>query len=297
MGDCTGHGLGAALMAALLKAISDRHMGTLADGRPADFLKEVNRDIAGYIWEGEFPVMLAATIDPDGVLRYANANHPLPILVRSGEAVDLPPVPGMHLGYDVKWPFEEAHCTTRPGDRLVFFSDAPIEVHREGHVLGRDQFRDLLLGLSHSPDTALTELLERLRNRAGGFPLGDDLSVVLVDHGVECTLQWSLHHPGELEAHRATFHRALAQARWGSETLDPTWTRIETTLKRGLGARSPSAPSDFTLRLWIDGEKVVLGAEGPALRISETILRKNEETRFRPEPEMAANIGISRSTS
>jgi sigma-B regulation protein RsbU (phosphoserine phosphatase) len=75
-----------------------------------------------------------------------------------------------------------------PGDRLLLYTDGAVEaMSPAGEQLGDERLRDLLSGSADQDvDAFATTLLTRLAARSGrepGEPLGDDVTVLVIDSG------------------------------------------------------------------------------------------------------------------
>src|SRR5439155_21854800 len=85
-GDVAGHGVRSALVTAMIRALVEEPKPVATD--PGQFLTKLNRDLhailknTGMLTTGFYLVADWKT----GVMRYANAGHPKPLLVRRKEA-------------------------------------------------------------------------------------------------------------------------------------------------------------------------------------------------------------------
>src|ERR1035438_10409710 len=96
--DVTGHGVRAALVTAMIRALSEELKPLARD--PGSFLRKLNFDLCSILKNTGSPMLTTAfyavAASQTGRLRFANAGHPSPLLTRrSIGAVDpLPTAPG-----------------------------------------------------------------------------------------------------------------------------------------------------------------------------------------------------------
>jgi sigma-B regulation protein RsbU (phosphoserine phosphatase) len=133
--DVMGHGVRAALVAAIVRALVGELKGIA--GKPGEFLGRLNRKLFGILTQTKIPMFASASyVVADvakGELRYANAGHPEPLCVRheAGIRRALPLRSGKRgpvLGI-----FEHAeYGTSRSGvsvdDMVLLFTDGLFEV-------------------------------------------------------------------------------------------------------------------------------------------------------------------------
>ncbi|WP_030172184.1 SpoIIE family protein phosphatase [Spirillospora albida] len=131
VGDVAGHGIDAATgMVVLRNAL--RGLATTGAG-PAQLLGWLNL-VANHLTDHVTATALCGLYDPaTRTLRWARAGHLAPVLVRRGEAVALPLVPGTLLGALDEGEYEEGSIVLEPGDVLLMFTDGLIE-RRDGSI-------------------------------------------------------------------------------------------------------------------------------------------------------------------
>jgi serine phosphatase RsbU (regulator of sigma subunit) len=124
IGDVGGHGLEAAAgMARLRGALAGLAITGASPDRLVGWLNALVRHVA----PEHTASVIAGYFDPaTRVLRWAQAGHPPPVLVRGAEATALPVPCGILLGAGDE-PYELATLRLRCGDLLLLYSDGLIE--------------------------------------------------------------------------------------------------------------------------------------------------------------------------
>ncbi len=192
--DVSGKSVAGALFMALTKnLVRDRIMQY---GDPAEALNSVNDELCTQNPEGMFVTVFAMLTDPaTGTVRYANAGHNPPVLMKNGTAEYLNPDPGIALGL-----FEDAGILTGTmtlarGDGILLYTDGVTEAVDANHAFyGKDRLLDLTreCGKSGGVVDAVNESVAAF---ASGCEQFDDITAVAVFyHGMpdRMTLRVSL---------------------------------------------------------------------------------------------------------
>ncbi len=182
--DVTGHGVPAALSAAMLKAYlqdaSDHH------DDPSDILRFVNRRWPGAAQTENFATMFVAVVAPDRrTVRYASAGHDPALLVKAdGSVIELSST-GMVLGIldNVEWTAET--LAAGPGDRLLLATDGVTEaISPAGELFGRQR---LARELEQCAGRAIEECISRIRDaiieHCGSRLPTDDMTLLALELG------------------------------------------------------------------------------------------------------------------
>ncbi len=159
IGDVAGHGLSAAsAMAQLHHALHGlAHIGA----GPAELLGYLNV-MACALPSFTLASACCALYDPaDRRLRWANAGHPSPVLIRSGTAEPLAALGGTMLGADSDGCYSEAVVEVGVGDVLLLYTDGLIE-RRHG---GEDDIAPLLAAAAR-PEDDLERYVDRVLSGA-----------------------------------------------------------------------------------------------------------------------------------
>ena len=121
VGDVSGSGLEVAATAAMVRFFVEAR--TFDCDRPAEVLAQANAILRSRLPDGLFVPAFLAIADGRG-LRWCNAGHPPPQLLRAGggepEALG---TTGLPLGIDAEAAYGERECALAPGDVLVAATD------------------------------------------------------------------------------------------------------------------------------------------------------------------------------
>jgi serine phosphatase RsbU (regulator of sigma subunit) len=181
--DAVGHGLPASLLASAAVGAyrhARRNMWDLPDIAWA-----MNEVIAGQFTDSRFATAAIARLHLDtGQLRWVNAGHPDPLIVRNGALVSLDSCrPHPPLGLQTKKP-DVCEAQLHIGDRVVFYTDGIVEARSpEGDFFGEDRLTEFI-HRAHTQGDAAPETLRQLMRRIlehQADHLQDDASVVMLE--------------------------------------------------------------------------------------------------------------------
>lgn len=181
--DSVGHGLPSAVLASVAVGAyrhARRNMLELPDTAQA-----INDVIAGQFGASQFATAVIARLDLDtGRLRWINAGHPPPLILR-GPALVQPPhcPPDRPLGLQDR---KTVCCETRlePGDRVLLYTDGITEARSpEGEFFGEQRLADFVMAATAAGDPA-PETMRWLMHRVlthQADQLQDDASIVFLE--------------------------------------------------------------------------------------------------------------------
>ena len=190
--DVMGHGVRAALVAALLHGLT-RELRSLTN-MPDLFVSELNSSLQGMLARTNNLVFVTAiylVVDAARAeVRFANAGHPHPLHLRrqTGDVATLiaPHGPGPALGMIPNENYELGTARLQPGDSLLVFTDGAFEVENAaGEQYGEDRLRALATAnLCRDTGALFDDILAELRAFHGaddtaGFT--DDVCLVAAD--------------------------------------------------------------------------------------------------------------------
>jgi sigma-B regulation protein RsbU (phosphoserine phosphatase) len=159
--DVTGHGVRAALVTAMIRALVEELKPIAHD--PGQFLRKLNADLFTILKTTGSPMLTTAFYLVanwrTGVMRFANAGHPKPLIVHrpAGRVEPLANTSGKSqpaLGLFEDPPYQTSEVNLAPGDFVMLFTDGLYEVQGENEEL-------------YSQERLIMDMEDRLRTPAG----------------------------------------------------------------------------------------------------------------------------------
>jgi phosphoserine phosphatase RsbU/P len=188
--DVMGHGVRAALITAMLRALIKTHAAEATD--PGRFLTELNSEFTRILKQtGTLvfaTVLYCVTNIRDRDARFARAGHPAPLHVRrttgeieavaSGEGSS-----GPAMGLIPNAQFKTSEAKLASGDFLLFFTDGVIEVEdKAGRDFGIEGLQQSIRSNLDQPTESLLEAIIRdVYNFGGSTVLTDDACLVVAE--------------------------------------------------------------------------------------------------------------------
>ena len=189
--DVTGHGVRAALVTAMVRALAEELKPQARD--PGAFLRKLNFDLCCILKNTGSPMLTTAFYavgdSTTGKMRFANAGHPKPLLVRRSlrQVEPLANASGRSqpaLGLFEDPLYQTSEVTMASGDFLMLFTDGLYEVQGQNEELYSQErlMLDVKSFLHHPPGTLFDELLGVIRSFAVNGAFDDDVCLVGMDY-------------------------------------------------------------------------------------------------------------------
>ena len=178
--DVAGKGMAASLLTASLEALA---AGPIEDGLPPDQICDrLSRQLYRRTPPEKYATAFVAVLDPaSGRLRYTNAGHNPPLLVRvTGEVERLGPT-GVPIALLPAAPYRLAETLLHPGDLLVIYTDGLAEAaNPEDEEYGLERLTAACLRhRTASCEEITAAVAQDLEAFARGIPFADDRTLLL----------------------------------------------------------------------------------------------------------------------
>jgi serine phosphatase RsbU (regulator of sigma subunit) len=176
IGDVVGKGVETAALSAMARFFIEARSWDVED--PAAVLEQVNAMLCSRLPGDRFVTAFFGLLG-ESRLRYANAGHLAPLVLRSDATVSEAMAGGLPLGIDADPGYVVHELELGTDDILFGFTDGILEARREGELLGAEGLRRIVLEASAQTrePQALTELVhDDVRAWARG--LSDDAAIV-----------------------------------------------------------------------------------------------------------------------
>ena len=183
IGDVSGHGVPAALIAMTAKALLSYYSETSQD--VGFILSSVNKELCRQLESVEnYLTLWYGIIDQTtGTCSYVNAGHPRMFLLSSDGTIQTLEAKTPFLGKFPELTFTSSSITLKPSDKLILYTDGVTETrNREGKLFGEGQFMDLLTAnASLTPEALAKLILSRLDKFRDNQKISDDTTFFIVE--------------------------------------------------------------------------------------------------------------------
>jgi serine phosphatase RsbU (regulator of sigma subunit)/DNA-binding transcriptional regulator YhcF (GntR family) len=179
--DACGKGMPAAMLISQIQAMVRSEMGN--GNTLKKTLAALNRQLHRHAESGFFATLFYGIFDRrKGTLKYANAGHDFPVLVRRNGEMTLLASTGPALGVVEHLDHHAETVQVHQGDSLLLYTDGVTETtSSSGRQYGEIQLRDMLIRNRHrSPADILNFIRCDVERFAGPEPPDDDRTIVVI---------------------------------------------------------------------------------------------------------------------
>jgi serine phosphatase RsbU (regulator of sigma subunit)/CHASE3 domain sensor protein len=191
VGDASGKGIAAALMATVALSVLRAERGQGASARR--IIERANEALKEATEPESFTTLIYATIDlATGQAGWLNMGHPSPFMLTSDEREERPD--GRPQGYFLEGPrnralgwfddpgMAETTIQLGPGDRLILYTDGFLEAKSpDGVIFGENRLAEALIRLAPLDSNELGEELVRDVEHFAAGKLDDDLTMLVIE--------------------------------------------------------------------------------------------------------------------
>jgi sigma-B regulation protein RsbU (phosphoserine phosphatase) len=182
LADVSGKGMGAALLMSNVLA-AFRILYCAQDFNLAEVTSRVSRQLVRSSRPQDFATLFICELCPrTHTLRYVNAGHNPPVMIRrDGKVEELQPS-GIPIGAFDLYGWKEETLKFEVGDFLFMFTDGVSEATNSKGEMYEDQRlkRFLLDSQRQSPDELTESVLDEIRSFMGGAPQSDDITIMIL---------------------------------------------------------------------------------------------------------------------
>ncbi|HEY4365037.1 MAG TPA: ADOP family duplicated permease [Bryobacteraceae bacterium] len=182
LADVAGKGIAAALIMSVVQA-SLRSLAETNSGSLADLAARMNRLLHRSTGPNSYATFFYAQFDEaERKLRYVNAGHNPPFLLRRDGSIEELADGGAIIGMFPSLRYEEAAVELHSGDVLLAFSDGVPEAHDPAEEeFGEDRLKELLRGTVHLPVSEMSSrIMDGLQAWMADAEQYDDLTFIVV---------------------------------------------------------------------------------------------------------------------
>ncbi len=178
--DVADKGMPAALFMAVVRSLLRASAGP--GHSPAEAVAQTNRWACRDASDGMFVTLWYGQFHTDGHLRYVNAGHNPPLVLRRDGGLERLSRTGILVGWDPDVAFGEGTVRLDEGDLFVAYTDGVTEaLDVAGDVYGEERFeRVLLAARQHGAHATLDAVRSDLAGFTAGAPAFDDVTLVVV---------------------------------------------------------------------------------------------------------------------
>jgi len=182
VGDISGKGIPAALLATLLQGIF--YTTASMDIPITSIFSRVNRYLAERAGGDRYATVFYGVLDREGKLEYVNAGHVPPLIKRKSGAIERLDLASFPVGMFPEAEYESAAVKLEKGDYLVIYTDGVSEaVNVKSEMFEEDRLRNLLDAFQGQTVEQLGEVIrEGVRIFTEGAPQSDDITVLVVQY-------------------------------------------------------------------------------------------------------------------
>ncbi|PKK83569.1 MAG: hypothetical protein CVT49_08015 [candidate division Zixibacteria bacterium HGW-Zixibacteria-1] len=181
LADVSGKGMGAALLMANILA-SFRILYDSSDFDLCRAVRRVSEQMYKFSDPGDFATLMIGLLDPNSnQVRYVNAGHNHPLLVRSGGEIEYLPDTGIVIGVIDGIAWEEKTVQLNNDDLIFIFTDGVTEAQRDDEQYGDKRMEDIVVATRDKiPRETVDILMKDINDFMGDAPRSDDITILAI---------------------------------------------------------------------------------------------------------------------
>ena len=180
LGDVSGKGIAAALLAAMAQGVLQAQFASNLS--LTDVIASLNKVLVQRTASNSFITLFCAVLDHQGDFTYINAGHNLPILARTSGKMEMLTTKSVVLGAFDFVSHEPRQTILAGGDLVVIYSDGVTEaVNSRSEMFGDERLERLVReNVNLSAEGIKQRIVEDLNIFTRGLPQGDDITLIVL---------------------------------------------------------------------------------------------------------------------
>ncbi len=180
IGDVSGHGIPAALIMAMAKALVEKECENPTTTEK--IMLPFNRLIFKTMKWRRMMTCFMGILDPQAnILTLTNAGHNYPFFFRQGEPPFNVEIRSPPLGTSKVPKLSSKVIQMLPGDRIFFYTDGLIEAKSNGAILGYDLVLEKVSRIiTFDPKSSCADIIQWHRSLTGNAPQEDDITIAIL---------------------------------------------------------------------------------------------------------------------
>jgi len=180
--DVSGKGVSAAITTSLLQGAFFATAGR--ESQLSELMSRINRYLCERLQLRNYATLFYCTVQKDGEMRWINAGHCPPLVVRAEGKIELLPASGCPVGLFPAAVFGQEETRLRRGDKLVIYTDGVSEAENpSGQQYGEDRLHALVeKNASASGIKIHQKIIDDVAVFTGEAPQSDDITLVILEY-------------------------------------------------------------------------------------------------------------------
>lgn len=179
--DVSGKGVPASILMASLQASLRSLMDRMDD--PVAVMSRLNDVMCDLTSPDKFATMFYGCLDVvKHEIRYSNAGHFFPVILRENGTVEELEYSGLILGVAPGFPYESRKAKLNPGDAIIVTTDGVTEAENSmGELYGEERLHPFLSSIrGYAPERIKNAIIEEIDRFAYPRGANDDLTIVVI---------------------------------------------------------------------------------------------------------------------
>ena len=182
VGDVSGKGISAALLATLLQGVF--FTTATMDIPICDIFSRVNAYLCDRTLESRYATVFYGVLEPDGSFEYVNAGHVPPLVRRDTGGLEPLESQNFPVGLLPEAEYQSGRTLLRSGDCVVIYTDGVSEAANPRNELFEEtRLRKVIEGFQgHTVEELADAVSSAVKAFTGGAPQSDDITLLIVQH-------------------------------------------------------------------------------------------------------------------